>query len=57
MILTLKDFKPYIELTKNGYIVHENCPTDKLKELKKINEEYKSIMGKPLFIFHKNQKD
>ena len=57
MILVLKEYKPYIELTVNGYAVKENCPTDKLNELKKLNDEYMSINGEPLFIFRNNQKD
>ena len=57
MIFNLKEFKPYIESIESGYAVKDNCPTDKLNELKKMNDEYMSIIGESLFIFPEDQKD
>lgn len=51
MIPVMNDLMKYLEITDNGCVVKKNCPADKLKELKKMNDEYLEIMGEPLFVF------
>lgn len=51
MIPVMNDLMEYLELTEDGYKVKENCPADKLKELKKMNDEYIQIVGESLFVF------
>ena len=53
MIPILSDFKEYLEMTEDGYKVKENCPSEKVKELKQINDEYMQNMGEALFVFEK----
>lgn len=51
MILVLNDLIQHLEMTDDGYKIEENCPNDKLDELKKINDEYLQLMGESLFEF------
>jgi len=53
MMLDLMRFSKYISPNPNGegLLVSEDCPDKILTELRKANEEYTEIMGKPLLIF------
>lgn len=51
MILIVEGLTEYLEETLEGYKVKENCPADKLKEIKQLGEEYHLFMGRSLFIF------
>lgn len=51
MIPAMNDMMEYLELAESGYKVKENCPADKLDELKRMNGEYIQITGESLFIF------
>lgn len=51
MMPILDDMKKYLEMTEEGYKVKENCPYDKLEELKQINDDYSEITGEQLIKF------
>lgn len=53
MMLDLTRFSKHISPNPNGdgLLVSEDCPDEILTELRKANEEYTEIMGKPLLIF------
>jgi hypothetical protein len=51
MIPVMNDLMQYLELTDDGYKVKENCPADKLDELKRMNDECTRMTGDTLFIF------
>lgn len=51
MIPVMNDLMRYLELTDDGYKVKENCPADKLDELKQMNDEYIQLTGDALFTF------
>jgi hypothetical protein len=51
MIPIAEGLVEYLEETLDGYKVKENCPADKLQELKQLDKEYRLFMGRSLFIF------
>ena len=51
MIPAMDDLMQYLELSDDGYKVKNNCPADKIEELKQMNDEYTQTMGEALFAF------